>query len=121
MPRSSRGLRLRRVQEMPLGPLFVFDNVLDLDDVRTVITLQSTGTSDEKGSSTGVRTPETPHSGLEMKPGIFEGSRLHAKLIAEIEGATAARRRPRTHLHHREQVWRKHADPRGLVERKEAN
>ena len=86
MPRSSRGLRLRRVQEMPLGPLFVFDNVLDSDDVRTVITLQSTGTIDEKGSSTGARTPETPHSGFEMKPGIFEGSRLHAKLIAEIEG-----------------------------------
>lgn len=71
---------------MPWGPLFVFDNVLDSDDVKTIIALQDAGRIDEKGSSTGVRTPETPHFGIEMKPGLFKRSSLHAKLVAEIEG-----------------------------------
>lgn len=73
------------MQDMPLGPLFVFDKVLDSDDIKTLITLQSTGAIDEKGSATGVAIPETAHSGIEMKPAIFEQSKLHAKLTAEIE------------------------------------
>src|SRR5271169_876599 len=78
-------MRLRRVQEMEWGPLFVFDNALDSDDIKTILTLQNAGKIDEKGSSTGAGTPETPHFGIEMSPRIFNGSGLHSKLLAEIE------------------------------------
>ena len=78
-------MRLSRVQEMEWGPLFVLDNALDSDDIKTILTLQNAGKVDEKGSSTGARFPETPHFGIEMSPRIFDGSGLHAKLRAEIE------------------------------------
>jgi hypothetical protein len=70
---------------MEWGPFFVFDNALDSDDIKTILTLQNAGKIDEKGSSTGARTPETPHSGIEMNPRIFNGSGLHSKLLVEIE------------------------------------
>ena len=78
-------MRLSRVQEMEWGPLLVFDDALDSDDIRTIVTLQNAGRIDEKGSSTGTRTPETPHFGIEMSPKIFNGSALHSKLLATIE------------------------------------
>jgi hypothetical protein len=78
-------MRLSRVQDMEWGPLFVFDNALESDDIKTILKLQNAGKSDEKGSSTGARTPETPHYGIEMSPRIFNGSGLHWKLRTEIE------------------------------------
>jgi hypothetical protein len=85
LPGTARGMRLRRMQEMEWGPLFVFDNALDSDDIGTILTLQKAGKIDAKGSSTGTRNHETPHSGIEMSPQIFNQSGLHAKLQAEIE------------------------------------
>jgi hypothetical protein len=79
-------MRLSRVQDMVWGPLFVFDHALDSDDIKTIIKLQHAGKTDEKGSATGTRVPETPHSGTEMSPRLFNGSELHGKLLAEIEG-----------------------------------
>jgi hypothetical protein len=78
-------MRLRRMQTLDWGPLFVFDNALDSDDIQTILTLQKSGKIDEKGSSTGTRTPETPHFGIDMSPKIFNGSGLHSKLLTEIE------------------------------------
>jgi hypothetical protein len=78
-------MRLRRVQEMEWGPLFVFDNALDSDDIKTILTLQNAGKIDEKGSSIRARTPETPHFGIEMSLRLFNGSGLHSKLLAEIQ------------------------------------
>jgi hypothetical protein len=73
------------MQDMPWGPLFVFDNALESDDIKTILTLQRAGKVDEKGSSTATRDPETPHSGIEMSPKLFDRSGLHGKLVAEIE------------------------------------
>ena len=55
------------------------------DDIKTILMLQNAGKIDEKGSSTGSRIPETPHFGIEMSPSMFDGSRLHSKLLVEIE------------------------------------
>ena len=60
LPRAAEVMRLRRVQEMDWGPLFVFDNALESDDIKTILTLQNAGKIDEKGTATGVGIPR-PH------------------------------------------------------------
>jgi len=85
MPSASKGIRLRRVQDMDWGPLLVYDNALASEDIKTILELQRAGTIDEKSSLGAARHPETPHSGIEMNPRAFDGSGLQAKLIGEIE------------------------------------
>lgn len=70
---------------MEWGPLFIFDNALESDDIKTILALQRAGKVDAKSSATGTRNHETPHFGIEMNPQIFNQSGLHAKLRAEIE------------------------------------
>jgi len=91
LPRAARVMRLRRMQTMEWGPLFVFDNTLESDDIQTILTLQKAGKIDEKGSVTRGGNHETPHFGIEMSPQIFNRSGLHSKLKAEIEGRYCCR------------------------------
>jgi hypothetical protein len=83
-------MRLRRVQDMGWGPLFVFDHALDSSDIKTLLALQRAGKVDEKGS-TSAKYPETPHSGVEMSVRAFDKSGLRAKLVAEIESRYCCR------------------------------
>ena len=119
MQRAATGLRLCRLQEMEWGPLFVFDHAVDSEDIKTILTLQNAGKIDEKGSSSGTRTPETPHFGIEMSPQIFHGSSLHAKLQATIESRYRCKTKATKRIYITERIWREHTNPCRLVGRQE--